>query len=175
AACAALAPAGPSCDSLGSGDRAYLARHCRDDHWTADAIRCVAGDSGAAPYERCIDDLTGKQVKALDADSERIDTAIGALDRLKDAACACKAATCAHDMGAPISAWDGDNASIDPDEAAAGRLAAARSAIDRCLVQTGGISKTGLPECDAYVAAMQAYIQCDKVPQSAREAAQEGL
>ena len=34
---------------------------------------------------------------------------------------------------------------------------------------------TGLADCDAYVAAMDKYMQCDKVPQSARDAAKQGL
>jgi hypothetical protein len=36
-------------------------------------------------------------------------------------------------------------------------------------------SITGLPGCDAYVDAMQSYMRCDKVPQSARDAANQGL
>jgi hypothetical protein len=39
----------------------------------------------------------------------------------------------------------------------------------------GGAASTGLAECDAYVAAMDKYMTCDKVPQSARDAAKQGL
>jgi hypothetical protein len=38
-----------------------------------------------------------------------------------------------------------------------------------------GAANTGLAECDAYVAAMDKYMTCDKVPQSARDAAKQGL
>ncbi|MCA9679347.1 MAG: hypothetical protein H6708_17215 [Kofleriaceae bacterium] len=34
---------------------------------------------------------------------------------------------------------------------------------------------TGLPDCDAYVASMEKYMQCDKVPQAARDAAKQGM
>jgi hypothetical protein len=34
---------------------------------------------------------------------------------------------------------------------------------------------TGLAECDAYVAAMEKYLACDKVPQEARDGAKQGL
>lgn len=34
---------------------------------------------------------------------------------------------------------------------------------------------TGLPECDDFVRAMDAYLACDKVPQAARDGAREGL
>ena len=39
----------------------------------------------------------------------------------------------------------------------------------------GGGAATGLAECDAYVAAMEKYLACDKVPQEARDGAKQGL
>lgn len=39
----------------------------------------------------------------------------------------------------------------------------------------GGEANTGLAECDAYVAAMEKYLACDKVPQEARDGAKQGL
>ncbi len=33
---------------------------------------------------------------------------------------------------------------------------------------------TGLADCDAYVAAMDKYLACDKIPQAARDAAKQG-
>jgi hypothetical protein len=41
--------------------------------------------------------------------------------------------------------------------------------------QGGGAAATGLAECDAYVAAMEKYLACDKVPQAARDGAKQGL
>ena len=38
-----------------------------------------------------------------------------------------------------------------------------------------GGAATGLAECDAYVAAMEKYLACDKVPQAARDGAKQGL
>jgi len=46
---------------------------------------------------------------------------------------------------------------------------------DQAAAPAGGAASTGLPECDAYVAAMDKYMACDKVPQSARDAAKQGL
>lgn len=34
---------------------------------------------------------------------------------------------------------------------------------------------TGLPACDQYVAAMERYLQCDKVPQAARDGSGQGM
>lgn len=39
----------------------------------------------------------------------------------------------------------------------------------------GAAAATGLAECDAYVAAMEKYLACDKVPQAARDGAKQGL
>jgi hypothetical protein len=39
----------------------------------------------------------------------------------------------------------------------------------------GGGAATGLAECDAYVAAVEAYMKCDKVPQEARDGAKSGI
>jgi len=39
----------------------------------------------------------------------------------------------------------------------------------------GGAAATGLAECDTYVAAMEKYLACDKVPQAARDGAKQGL
>ena len=38
-----------------------------------------------------------------------------------------------------------------------------------------GGAATGLAECDTYVAAMEKYLACDKVPQAARDGAKQGL
>jgi hypothetical protein len=34
---------------------------------------------------------------------------------------------------------------------------------------------SGLPECDEYVATMETYLQCDKIPQATRDAAKQGV
>jgi len=39
----------------------------------------------------------------------------------------------------------------------------------------GGDAKTGVAECDAYVAAVTKYVECDKVPEQARDATKQGL
>jgi hypothetical protein len=39
----------------------------------------------------------------------------------------------------------------------------------------GGAASTGLADCDAYVAAMDKYLQCDKIPQATRDAAKQGM
>jgi hypothetical protein len=36
-------------------------------------------------------------------------------------------------------------------------------------------TKTGIPECDTYVALVKSYIECDKVPDQARDATRKGL
>jgi hypothetical protein len=36
-------------------------------------------------------------------------------------------------------------------------------------------SLTGLPECDAYIRAIDRYLQCDKIPQQARDGARQGI
>jgi hypothetical protein len=36
-------------------------------------------------------------------------------------------------------------------------------------------SITGIPECDSYIRSMERYLQCDMVPQSARDAAKQGM
>src|SRR5688500_8987652 len=38
-----------------------------------------------------------------------------------------------------------------------------------------GEGGSGLAGCDAYVAAMEKYLACDKVPQAARDGAKQGL
>jgi len=52
------------------------------------------------------------------------------------------------------------------------RLMKAMGAFD---ASTPAASNSGLAECDAYAAAMEKYMACDKVPQSARDAARQGL
>jgi hypothetical protein len=36
-------------------------------------------------------------------------------------------------------------------------------------------ASTGLPDCDGYIKAVEAYVRCDKVAQSARESVKTGL
>lgn len=36
-------------------------------------------------------------------------------------------------------------------------------------------ASTGLPECDAYAAAVESFVKCDKIPQAARDNAKQGL
>jgi hypothetical protein len=36
-------------------------------------------------------------------------------------------------------------------------------------------TNTGIPDCDAYIALVTRYMQCDKIPQGARDAAKQGL
>jgi hypothetical protein len=52
------------------------------------------------------------------------------------------------------------------------RMMKAMSAFDDSTAPAGS---SGIPECDAYVAAMDTYMACDKVPQSARDAARQGI
>jgi len=39
----------------------------------------------------------------------------------------------------------------------------------------GEVAKTGIEACDAYVAAVTKYVECDKVPDAARDATKKGL
>lgn len=39
----------------------------------------------------------------------------------------------------------------------------------------GEVGKTGIDECDQYVDAVMKYVECDKVPDQAREATKKGL
>jgi hypothetical protein len=43
------------------------------------------------------------------------------------------------------------------------------------VVPVATASITGLPNCDVYIRSMESYMRCDKVPQSARDAAKAGL
>lgn len=52
---------------------------------------------------------------------------------------------------------------------------AAAPAGDTAAAPAGGAAATGLADCDAYVAAMDKYQACDKVPQATRDAAKQGM
>ena len=59
--------------------------------------------------------------------------------------------------------------------------AAATGAADGTAAATGeapaagGAASTGMAECDEYVAAMEKYLACDKIPQETRDAAKQGV
>ena len=38
-----------------------------------------------------------------------------------------------------------------------------------------GSANSGIPECDSYLAKVEKYMSCDKVPQAARDAAKQGI
>jgi hypothetical protein len=46
----------------------------------------------------------------------------------------------------------------------------------QCLAASTSLAfRTGLPGCDEYIASMERYLQCEKIPQAARDAARQGV
>jgi hypothetical protein len=119
-----------------------------------------------------------RQVQALDD-----------LAQIKVQACACTDARCANDVQATFETWAKDNEDTHGTQAQAEKAGKLAGDISECIVRATGDEQpdaltayaasqmplTGIVECDAYAQAMQAYIRCDKVPQSARDAARQGL
>jgi hypothetical protein len=126
---------------------------CKEDKWSKEAIDC--GLKSKDPESECNDKLSDDQKKKM---QERMMKAMG-------------------DMDMPAMPTEGDK----PTEPAAGGEGAAAGGEGAAAAGTaaaGGAAAaggSGLPECDEYVAAMDKYMSCDKVPQSARDAAKQGL
>ena len=46
--------------------------------------------------------------------------------------------------------------------------------VDTAAAKTADAQTTGVAECDSYLAALDKYMQCDKIPQAARDAQKQG-
>ncbi|MBT8495907.1 MAG: hypothetical protein KJO07_22880 [Deltaproteobacteria bacterium] len=66
---------------------------------------------------------------------------------------------------------EGDKEEAKPDEGEKKEEAKEEEKKD----EGGEAASTGIEECDAYVAAVTKYVECDKVPDQARDATKKGL
>jgi hypothetical protein len=135
-----------------------LVKACTDDKWSKEAIEC--GVKAKDPEKECEKLITKEQKDKLDKAFEAaMGMGMGGGDEGTDegtAAATGEGTAAATGEGTAAATGEG-TAAATGDQAAAG----------------GGSS--GLPECDEYVAAMDKYLQCDKIPQATRDAAKQGM
>ncbi|MCB9559206.1 MAG: hypothetical protein H6708_02215 [Kofleriaceae bacterium] len=166
------------------------------DSRTAERQACVPGASAACV---CTDGAAGAQVCDADgrafapctcaarADADDADPgddevtsahALEALDALRGQACACRDGACADAVEADFEAFLNRYAGISGDQPDIDRAGQLAGELMTCLNRARGgamVTSTGLAGCDEYVALMETYLRCDKVPQAARDAARQGL
>jgi len=124
------------------------------------------------------------------------------LDAMRDAMCKCKTVACTDEVQAHYAGWMKKmDQKYRGKKRPSDRLMESGMAMGKCMTaarqadsQGGGLGvergdlpeenarvenpvdgKTGVPECDAYLQAFDRYMQCDKVPQQARDASEDSI
>ncbi len=137
-------------------------------------------DSGALRWGRAVFALV--QCTAARSAGES-DAVIAELTGLRDDACGCKDDACAHEVSEGFDAFIGRYRDFNAPEDVAERAGAIAEEMIQCLgrfepaddhASLASAGPTGMPACDAYMEAIDAYQTCEKVPQAARDAAREG-
>jgi hypothetical protein len=128
------------------------------------------------------------------------DDALAKVSELRDRACACKDKACATKVNDDYTQWGvtittsgGDQR---PDEAMAKKMTEVAMAYSDCFVKAMAVAappsppaeatgqhaepipfsgSTGIPECDAYKAAVDAIVACDKMPTASRDVMKDAL
>ena len=134
-----------------SGKAADLVvKHCKDDKWSADSIKCA---KEADDPKTCMTKLSADQQSKLMEDMSKLGgVAVKKEEPVKEP------------EPTPTPTEEPPKEEPAPAPTEGGGEAPAPAA--------GG---TGLANCDAYIAATEKYMACDKVPQSARDAAKQGI
>ncbi len=133
-----------------------VARLCKEDKWSAEAIKC--GLTAKDAEKECADKLTPDQNKHIQEEFTKM-------------------------MGEGIAMPGGDDDKDEPlGEAADKGVAAADGEGDKAdgegdddKAAAGGAANTGLAECDAYIAMVEKYVACDKIPQESRDATKQSI
>jgi len=129
-------------EKMASSFGAMAAKHCKDDKWSAEAVKCVGSVKEQQDYEKCESMLSKEQQQKLEDEMKKV-----MMESMGGAA--------GGEMPPPPPAGEPPPAGGEPAAAAGGG--------------------TGVPECDAYVAAIEKFMTCDKVPQAARDAQKQSL
>ncbi len=137
-------------------------------------------DGGALRWGRAVFGLMQCRATRVAQESTAL---FAELTDLHDAACACQDDACAFQVVADFDALYPRLEATNSSTADAQRSMELIDAMGTCLerfapgdddLETGSDS-SGMASCDAYVAAMERYLECDKIPQKSRDAARQGI
>jgi hypothetical protein len=132
-----------------------LVKRCKEDKWSADTIKC--GTTSKDPKKECMGKLTADQQKNLQDDMLKAMSEGDMPAIRKDEP---------KDEPAPTEPAKEEPAAA-PTEPAKEEAAAPPA--------EGTAAGTGLPSCDEYVALVEKYMACDKIPQETRDATKQGI
>ncbi|MCA9674313.1 MAG: hypothetical protein KC464_04650, partial [Myxococcales bacterium] len=120
--------------------------------------------------------------------ADRVEEALGDLAALRDSACACQDTACAEHVQRQFGDFADRYRDVHGDDDQNQRATLLAQQAMECLMNVAAgagddtsdavpvaWTTTGVPGCDQYVAEVEQYLSCDKVPQAARDAARQGL
>jgi len=134
-----------------------VVKRCKADKWSDAAIKCLTAAKKAEDFDKCEGTLTQEQRDNFEKDM--------------------KAA-----MGMPAEpsatpAASGAAAPASSAQAEAPPAEAPPEHPERAVTAAPAISDgpTGIAECDRFVAALESYVACERIPRELRDAARPGL
>jgi hypothetical protein len=159
---------------------------------TADDGDKVAAGSGTGTGTGTGSGAAGAIASALGSGSGASSGApVPELVAIKDQSCACKDAACADKTQELFQAWSTKYKDYQGTKEQTEQVMKVAEELSACMVKamTAGTAEapppttpttttatsSGIPECDRYLAAIEQYASCDKIPQSARESVQGSI
>lgn len=104
---------------------------------------------------------------------------VGKLRELRAAACACKDRDCIVKVQDALTRFEADTEDTDDSGTPSDRvtLTQLRTEISECrrALFAATAPRTGIPECDEYMHMVDWYMQCDAIPQAARDGMKQGI
>jgi hypothetical protein len=166
-----------SVEEMGNKMADMLVKHCKDDKWSADVVKC--GNEAKDPKKECMGKLTAEQQKKLEDDMMKAMGGMGMgmpKDEPKDDG------TVPDDQGEGSGTAAGTGSGTGE---GSGTAAGTGSGTDENVVEEAKegegegsaavADSTGLPNCDALIAAYGDLAKCDKMPKESRDAMAQGL
>jgi hypothetical protein len=115
---------------------------------------------------------------------------LGALNAVRDHACACKDPACSYRVLGELFAYADGHASLRDTQASAKVADEIGACLDTASRGTpvpgpvpfpdGGVARpsqpaTGMPACDEYLVLVERYLECDQFPQAARDSTRQSV
>jgi hypothetical protein len=175
---------GSAVATAGSGSSAVMSPKVGGDVASGGSIGkalglALGGGLGAAPDGSDGSAGTAGTAEAVPAGNSPGAVALQELSAIRDQACTCKDADCATASQTTFDAWAQKYSDLQASQDEADQAGKIAEAYMECVVkaQSGGgdpapavaAESTGIPECDAYIASMIQYANCDKMPKESRE------
>jgi hypothetical protein len=136
-------------------------------------------DEGARRWGKAMLESHRCMLTAVGTLSPESQQALDELGVLRDRACACADTTCTDAVMTDFMALGERHKNTKGSDRMVEQFKATFEEMTACVdhVRRGDddFVSTGLPSCDAYIAAMDRYLECDKIPQATRDAARQGM